>query len=43
MKRTGFNGYVYEFSVDYTDINKVDIAESMPFIHKHFMLKYDIK
>ena len=43
MKRTGFNGYVYEFSVDYTDINKVDIAESMPFIHKYFMLKYDIK
>ena len=44
MKRIGFNGYVCEFNVDYTDINKVDdIAESMPFIHKYFMLKCDIK
>ena len=44
MKKTGLNGYVYEFSVDYTDINKtVDTAKSMPFIHKYFMLKYDIK
>ena len=43
MKRTGLNGYVYEFNVDYTEFNKVDIAESMPFVHKYFMLKYDIK
>ena len=43
MKKTGLNRYVYEFSVDYTNINKVDFAESMPFIHRYFMLKYDIK
>ena len=43
MKKTGLNRYVYEFSVDYTNINKVDIAESMSFIHRYFMLKYDIK
>ena len=43
MKKTGLNGYVYEFSVGYTDINEVDIAESVPFVHKYFMLKYDIK
>ena len=44
MKKSGLNRYVYEFRVDYTDINKtIDTAESMPFIHKYFMLKCDIK
>ena len=35
MKKTGFNGYVYDFSVGYdaTDVN--DIAE----IHKYLMKK----
>ena len=43
-KKTGLNGYVQEFSVDYTDIDKrIDITKSMPFIHKYFMLMYDIK
>ena len=43
MKKTGPKGYVYEFNVEYTDINKQDIAEATPIIHKYLMLKYDIK
>ena len=43
MKKTGLNRYVYKFNVDYMDFNKTDITESMPVIHKYFMLKYDIK
>ena len=44
MKKTGLNKYVYEFSVDYTDISsKVHITEIIPNIHKYFMLKYGIK
>ena len=44
MKRTGLNGYVYKFNVDYIDVNKADyVTDSMPFIRKYFMLKYDIK
>ena len=44
MKRTGFNGYVYEFNVDYTDLHKIgdDITKIMPFIHKYLMTKYNI-
>ena len=37
IKRTGFNGYVYEFHVDYKD--RPYISEAVPFIHKYFMLK----
>ena len=38
MKKTGFNGYVYDFSVDYnaTDVN--DIKD----IHKYLMKKNNI-
>ena len=38
MKKTGFNGYVYDFGVDYdaTDIN--DVKD----IHKYLMKKYNI-
>ena len=38
MKRTGFSGYVYDFSVDYetTDVN--DIKD----IHKYLMKKNNI-
>ena len=35
MKRTGFNGYVYDFSVDY-DATDVDDIKN---IHKHLMKK----
>ena len=43
MKKTGLNGHVYEFNVDYRDLNEVNITKSMPFIHEYLMLKYDIK
>ena len=35
MKKTGFNGYVYDFSVDYDAISVDDIL----YIHKYFMKK----
>ena len=43
MKKTGLNGYVYEFNVDYNDFNMLNFGEAIPFIHNYFMLKYDIK
>ena len=42
MKKTGLNGYIYEFNVDYRDVNKLNITENMPIIHRYFMLKYGI-
>ena len=38
MKKTGFNGYIYDFSIDYKSINKSDILA----IHKYLMKKKDI-
>ena len=38
-KKTGLNGYVYEFSVDY---NIIDISNIIN-IHKYLMKKHDIK
>ena len=38
MKKTGFNGYVYDFSVNY-DATDVDDIED---IHKYLMKKNDI-
>ena len=38
MKTTGFNGYVYDFSVDYDAIEVDDIVD----IHKYLMKKNDI-
>ena len=38
MKRTGLNGYVYDFSVDYDPIAVDDIKD----IHKSLMKKNDI-
>ena len=35
MKTTGFNGYVYDFSVDYDAIEVDDIVD----IHKYLMKK----
>ena len=40
MKKTGLDGYVYEFNVDY---NKLNYSETIPYIHKYLMLKYSIK
>ena len=38
MKKTGFDGYVYDFSVDYDAIALNDILD----IHKHLLKKDDI-
>ena len=38
MKRTGFTGYVYDFSVDYDSIAVDDIKD----IHKYLMRKNNI-
>ena len=38
MKRTGLNGYVYDFSVDYDAADVDDIKD----IHKCLMKKSDI-
>ena len=39
MKKTGFNGYVYDFSVDYDSIELDDILD----IHKYLMKKKKYK
>ena len=38
MKKTGFNGHVYDFSVDYDSIDVDDIKD----IHKYLMKKNNI-
>ena len=38
MRRTGFNGYVYDFSLDYSVTDVDDIKD----IHKYLMKKNDI-
>ena len=38
MKKTGFNGYVYYFSVDYDAVAVDDIE----YIHKYLMKKNNI-
>ena len=38
MKRTGFNGYVYDFSADYDATDVDDIKD----IHKYLMKKNNI-
>ena len=38
MKKTGFNSYVFDFSVDYDAIAVDDIL----FIHKYFMKKMTV-
>ena len=39
MKKTGLNGYVYDFSVDYNAIAVDDILDK----HKYLMKKHNIK
>ena len=38
MKKTGFNGYIYDFSTDYNSIDVNDIKD----IHKYLMKKNGI-
>ena len=39
MKKTGLNGYIYEFSIDYSNNNTKDAT---PYVHKYLISKYDI-
>ena len=38
MKKTGFNGYVYDFRVDYSATDVDDIKD----IHNHLMKKNNV-
>ena len=40
MKKTGLNGYAYEFNVDYRNFNPSNIDKSVPIIHEYFKVKY---
>ena len=42
MKKTGLNGYFYEFNVDYRYLNPTNFDKYMPIIHNYFMVKYDL-
>ena len=42
MKKTGLNGQVYEFNVDYRYLNPSGTDKDMPIIHKYLMGKYKI-
>ena len=43
MKKTGLNGFVYEFNVDYNNYNKTNYSKSIPFIRNYLMAKYNVK
>ena len=43
MKKTGLNGYVYEFNVYYNDFGVVYPHKAIPFVRNYLMEKYDIK
>ena len=43
MKKTGLNGYVYEFDVDYNNFGVADPGKAIPYIHNYLMGKYKIK
>ena len=43
MKKTGLNGYAYEFCVDYEANYTIHGVENTPFLHKYFMVKYQTK
>ena len=36
MEKTGLNGYIYEFNVDY-NYNILDSGKDIPFIHNYLM------
>ena len=42
MKKTGLNGYVYEFNVDYRVFDKLNFDKIISNIHGYFMLKLSI-
>ena len=42
MKKTGLNGYIYEFNVDYRSITPSHFEKNEPIIREYFMAKYGI-
>ena len=43
-KRTGLNGYVYEFCVDYEALNPlINVTKALTILNDYFMTKYKIK
>ena len=43
MKKTGLNGYVYEFNVDYRPFYTSDVAKRLSILHRHLMTKCNIR
>ena len=44
INKTGLNGYVYEFNVDYKPPDPSErVSKTIPLIRKYFMAKYNIK
>ena len=43
MRKTGLNGYVYEFNNDYNDFSTINFDKAIPLIHRYLMSKYNIK
>ena len=43
MIKTGLNGYVYEFNVDYGIYSETDFSEFISHIHNYLMAKYNVK
>ena len=43
-KKTGLNGYVYEFNVDYNPVDPSrDAVKPISYLHKYLMGKYSIR
>ena len=42
MKKTGLNGYVYEFNVDYRTFYLSNLDKNASIIHEYFREKYGI-
>ena len=42
MKKTGLNGYVYEYSANYRTFNLSNIEKTMQIIHGYLIVKYGI-
>ena len=43
MRKTGLNGYIYEFNNDYNDFSTINFDKAIPLIHRYLMSKYNIK
>ena len=42
MKKTGLNGYVYEFNVDYRTFYPSNLDKNASIVHEYFRVKYGI-